>query len=150
MLSACFKRLHEDARLPTFGTPGSACCDLYILEDTEVPPGKMKFIRTGLVSMTPPGYHWELYLRSSAPRNHPGLILSNHVGIIDSDYCGPADEIKILITNMGVNTIYLDAGERIAQMKLVKNLEFMIGEEIADESLIEKSINRGGFGSTGK
>jgi len=66
------------------------------------------------------------------------------VGIIDQDYCGPEDEIKIQMMNISKKKVKIEKGERIAQALLVK---------IARPNLIEKKIrakSRGGFGSTGR
>lgn len=159
-MKAYFKRISEGATLPSYGTDEAACCDLYLSEELQLDAGQTAFGHTGLVAIPPKGYHWQIYLRSSAPRNHPGLILANHVGIVDSDYSGPEDEIKLLLTNMSMNHIYLSKGERVAQMRLVENVRPEIEELKDSEEKDEgtgrrrgaglRSRSRGGFGSTGK
>lgn len=162
-MEATFKRIHENAKIPTYGSEEAACCDLYLCEDVDINAGELKFIPIGLIAAAPKGYHWQIYLRSSAPRNHPGLTLANHVGIVDSDYSGPEDEIKLLVANIGIDIICLKAGERIAQMELVQNVRAKLVdlteemEEKEDEGVrFRRGVpkfrgrSRGGFGSTGK
>jgi dUTP pyrophosphatase len=146
---AYFVKLHKDARIPEYKTAGSAACDLIIPQDFTLLPRAFELIGTGLICVPPPGYHWHIYLRSSAPMKYPGLILANCVGIIDSDYCGPQDELKLILLNQAYDRVlHFPAGVRIAQMRLVQNLRPSKIKEMSYEELRQRS--RGGFGSTGQ
>ena len=81
--------------------------------------------------------------RSSLPLKK-GLVVANAVGVIDRDYCGPADEVKVQVMNVGDAPVTIERGERIAQGLIlpVTRVQFEEVEAIAAES-------RGGFGSTG-
>lgn len=158
---ARFLKLHPDAVIPEYKTKDSACCDITVIEDVELYPSETKLARTGLVCVPPEGFHWQVYLRSSAPLKFPGLILANSVGIIDSDYCGPEDELKLILGNTretpsvdllgsfpSAAIISIKAGTRIAQIRLVENIRPQFIEEVTYERL-RLCQNRGGFGSTG-
>lgn len=69
-----------------------ACTDIAIIGLDKVSNGIARF-RTGWAFAAPPGYHIELYVRSSTPSTH-GWVLANSVAIIDNDYRG---EIRILL-----------------------------------------------------
>ena len=47
----------------------------------------------------PDGHFLGIFARSSTPLKR-GLMVANGVGVIDADYCGPADEIKIQVLNI--------------------------------------------------
>ena len=66
-------------------------------------------------------------------------------GLIDSDYHGEKDEIKIQTYNFTDEPVVIERGERIAQGVFVKTerAEF-------EETHVPSEISRGGFGTTGK
>src|SRR3954449_2072958 len=68
----------------------------------------------------PPGWSLLVALRSSAPRRH-GVIQPHGVGIIDQDYRGPEDELRIQLLNVGRETVEIPAGTRLAQGVLLKS-----------------------------
>lgn len=147
---AKFVKLRPDAVIPRYQTKKSAGCDLTIpteMQAIELQPGELKLVATGIVAIPPYGYHWELCLRSSTPVKNRGLVQANSIGIIDSDFCGSKDEIKIPVLNTGDELITLKPGTRIAQLVLRENLCPDI-KEITFEEL--KQTSRGGFGSTGE
>lgn len=152
--TAQFVKLHPDAVVPSYKTEEAACCDLSIIETLFIAPGELRMVKTGLVAIPPEGYHWHIYLRSSTPLKFQNLTLLNCVGIIDSDYCGPADELKLLLYNpnsndrKGDNNIYIEKGDRVAQMRLVENVRpYRIVETPYED--IKNGRTRSGFGSTG-
>lgn len=146
--TAYFVKLHTNAIIPKFGSHQAAGCDLYLPDPVTLDPYEYKIIPLGIIAIPPEGWHFMIYLRSSAPIRYPGLILMNHVGIIDSDYIGPQDEIKLALSNYNRdNTLSIKAGERIVQMCLVENVRPEIEEIMYDQITFRRS--RGGFGSTG-
>ena len=84
-----------------------------------------------------------IFARSSTPLKR-GLMVANGVGVVDSDYCGPADEVKIAVMNFTAAAVTVSAGDRIAQGMLLPapRVEWEEVAELAAES-------RGGFGATG-
>ena len=47
----------------------------------------------------PNGYFLGIFARSSTPLKR-GLMVANGVGVVDADYCGPEDEIKVQVLNV--------------------------------------------------
>ena len=135
-------KLHPNAIIPTYATPGSACFDLHILEDAVVPPRGAAFLRTGLVFGLPPGHVLFIFARSSLYKKY-GLQLANQVGIVDSDYGGPEDECYIYVRNPGDMSVPLTAGLRLAQVMILPYPQITFKEGPADKP------SRGGWGSTG-
>ncbi|MFZ2357116.1 MAG: dUTP diphosphatase [Candidatus Omnitrophota bacterium] len=137
------KRLDQSLPLPQYHTPGSVAFDLSAREDATINPKEIKLIPTGLIVQTPPGYMLMLSSRSSLAIKK-GLMMGNGVGIIDQDYCGPEDEIKIQLVNITEQPVEIKKGERLAQGMFVR---VDTGEFEEVESLEKNS--RGGFGGTG-
>ena len=50
-----------------------------------------------------------IFARSSTPLKR-GLMIANGVGVIDPDYCGPADEIKIAVMNFTDEEVTITPG----------------------------------------
>ena len=132
------------AKLLKKSTEGSVGYDLFALEEVSIKPGEFKLIRTGLVIQTEPPYALFIFPRSSLFKNKR-LIMPNSVGIIDFDYCGEEDEIKIPVVNLGKNEVTIKPHEKIAQAIFIKTGT----PELEEISNPPKSFSRGGFGSTG-
>ena len=137
-------RLAPHVSLPTYGTPGAAAFDLAASADTVVPPHGIALVPTGLVVRVPEGHFLAILARSSTPLKR-GLIVANGMGVVDSDYCGPTDEVKIQVLNITDAPVHVAAGDRIAQgMVLAAPRVTFIEATTAD------GPSRGGFGSTGR
>ena len=136
-------RIHPEARLPQYETSGAAGFDLAAVSDVTVEPGRATLVPTGLVIKVPDGMFLGIFARSSTPVKR-GLMVANGVGIIDSDYCGAADEVKIAVMNFTSAPVTVRAGDRIAQgiFLTAPRVEWM---ETADAP----TASRGGFGSSG-
>ena len=135
-------RLREDVALPEYQTAGAAGFDLAASEEVVVEPGQVALVPTGLVVEVPPGLFLGIFARSSTPPKR-GLMVSNGVGVIDSDYCGPADEVKIQVLNFTARPVTVRAGDRIAQ-----GIFLPAPRVVWEEAAVAKSSSRGGFGST--
>ena len=111
-------------------------------EDVEIQPREIKLIPANVIVETPQGFVLLITSRSSTPRKK-GLTQPHGLGIIDQDYCGSEDEIKIQVLNFTDEAVKVERGEKIAQGLFVRC------EQIKFEE-IEKVENqtRGGFGST--
>src|SRR6187551_128399 len=136
-------RLTDAARIPSYETAGAAGFDLAASVETTIPPGAVALVPTGLVIEVPRGHFLGIFARSSTPLKR-GLMVANGVGVVDSDYCGATDEVKIAVLNFTAAAVTVKAGERIAQGILlpITRVEW-------DESGIPDRDTRGGFGSTG-
>jgi dUTP pyrophosphatase len=137
------KRLDSSIGLPEPATNGAAGFDLAASVDIEIPARSIKLVGTGLVIAVPDGYFLGIFARSSTPLKR-GLMVANGVGIIDSDYCGPADEIKIQLLNVTDQPVKIARGDRLAQ-GVVLPCPRVEWEEVTEIA----APTRGGFGSTG-
>jgi dUTP pyrophosphatase len=144
MLSVRIRRLRPSVPLPAYQTDGASGFDLAASEDLVVEPGAIALVPTGLVIQVPDGYFLGIFARSSTPLRR-GLIVSNGVGVIDADYCGANDEIKIQVLNVSRQPVTVKAGDRIAQGLFLPVARAAWVE--TNEDL--RAGSRGGFGGTG-
>jgi dUTP pyrophosphatase len=144
MLPVRIRRLDPSVPLPAYQTPGAAGFDLAASADVLIAPGTIALVPTGLVIEVPAGHFLGIFARSSTPLKK-GLMVANGVGVIDQDYCGPADEVKIQVLNFTAAPVQVTRGDRIAQGLFIPIARADWQE--ADEDLRDGS--RGGFGATG-
>ncbi len=129
---------------PEYATEFAAGADLKadLSSSVSVEPGDRIIIPTGIRLAIPNG--WEAQVR---PRSglafKKGVTVLNSPGTIDADYRG---EVKVMLINLGRETVSINPGERIAQLIIaeVSTAEFNFAEKLP-------STDRGdgGFGSTG-
>jgi dUTP pyrophosphatase len=136
------RRLHSHVSLPEYATPGSAAFDLAASEDLAIAPGEVRLVPTGLVIEVPDGMFLGVFARSSTPLKR-GLMVANGVGVVDADYCGPSDEIKVPVVNFTQAVVRVAAGDRLAQGILLPAPQ-VTWEEVD----VLREASRGGFGST--
>jgi len=137
------KRIDKTLPLPIYETDGSVGFDIIARENVVVSNGEIELVPGNIVVEVPRGYMLAVASRSSTPRKK-GLTPPHGFGIIDHDYCGPEDEVKIQVYNFSGEDVTIERGEKIAQGVFVRVDKFDWEEvdEIREES-------RGGFGSTG-
>ena len=135
-------RLDASVPLPARETSGAAAFDLAAAADISIPAGQIALVPTGLVIRVPDGYFLGIFARSSTPLKR-GLMVANGVGVIDADYCGPEDQVKVQVLNFTDAAVIVKRGDRIAQGIFLKYAppEWDEGEPVGP--------TRGGFGSTG-
>jgi dUTP pyrophosphatase len=144
VLTVRIRRLSPSVSLPSYATDGSAAFDLAASEDVTVVPGEVRLVPTGLVIEVPPAMFLAIFARSSTPLKR-GLMVANGVGVVDSDYCGPADEMKIALLNFGAQPVHIRAGDRLAQ-----GVFLPAPRVVWDEVTTLRSESRGGFGGSGE
>ncbi|MEK2645073.1 dUTP diphosphatase [Bdellovibrio sp. BCCA] len=106
-------------------------------------PGERALIPTGLSFEIPLGYEIQARPRSGfAAKN--GVTVLNTPGTIDADYRG---EVKIIIINLGNETVTIEDQERCAQLVIAPVLQAHF--QLVDE-LGSTERGAGGFGSTGR
>jgi len=137
------KRIDTTLPLPVYETEGSVGFDLVAREGMTIAPGSIELIPANVIVEVPKGHMLVVASRSSTPRKK-GLTPPHGFGIIDHDYCGPKDEVKIQVYNFSNVPVVIERGEKIAQGVFVRIDKFE-WEEV-DEI---KAESRGGFGSTG-
>ena len=136
-------RLDPSIPVPKFETPGSAGFDLAASADLTIEPGRIALVPTGLVIEVPAGHFLGIFARSSTPLKR-GLVVANGVGVVDSDYCGPEDEIKVQVLNVTGAPVQVRKGDRLAQGVIIPFARVEWELDAAPER-----PSRGGFGSTG-
>ena len=136
-------RLRPNVSLPKYESAAAAGFDLAAAESMTIGPGEVQLVPTGLVIEVPDVLFLGIFARSSTPLKR-GLMVANGVGVVDADYCGPTDEVKVQVLNFTQKAVTLAEGDRIAQGILLP-ITRVEGDEV--ESVERES--RGGFGSTG-
>ncbi|MCL4354455.1 dUTP diphosphatase [Patescibacteria group bacterium] len=137
------KRIDKFLEIPQYKTKGAVGFDLLARVETEVMPFEVKLIPLNLVVKVPKGYGLFLFSRSSTP-SKKGLIVANSVGVIDQDYNGEEDELKLSVLNVTKKKVVVEKGERICQGIFLK---LAVGKFSESAKMGKKS--RGGFGTTG-
>jgi len=135
-----FKKLHENATLPTRGSAHAAGLDLYAVERMDIRPGAQAMIPTGLSVAIPSGHYGRIAPRSGLAAKH-GIQV--HAGVVDSDYRG---EMRVCLINHGSEMVEFKPGDRIAQLIVERCL---ITPAAWADDLDSTERGQGGFGSTG-
>ena len=133
-----------DLPLPRRASPESAGLDLVaaIEQPLGLAPGERALVPTGWCLELPAGYEGQVRPRSGLALRF-GLTLLNSPGTIDSDYRG---ELKVLMVNLGSETVTVERGERIAQLVVAP---VVLPDLVECETLSTSERGTGGFGSTG-
>ncbi len=136
------KRFDQGLPIPEYKTAGSVAFDLYVRNAEVIKPKEVKLVPTGIGIKIPKGHFLWIAPRSSTTSKY-NLIIS--AGVVDQDYCGEEDELRVQVVNIGTKTVHLERGWRIAQGILVKisQAKFLEVEKM-------EIISRGGFGTTGQ
>jgi dUTP pyrophosphatase len=116
--------------------------DLRAAQEVEFKTGEYKLIPLGVAMCLPKGYEAHVVPRSSTFKNY-GLMQTNHMGVIDSSYCGDNDWWYVPM--YATRDVTVHAGDRICQFRIMENqpkIDFIQVEHLDGE-------DRGGFGSTG-
>lgn len=138
-----FKRLSDNAIVPTKAHKDDACFDLYSTIDVEIAPQSIAVIPLGFATEFPPSYFAAIYPRSGISTKK-GIRLANLTGVIDAGYRG---EWMLVMYNDSKNTQTVTKGERIAQFALCPVYDTII-KEVDDLNATDR--NNGGFGSSGE
>ncbi len=141
-MSVRIQRIDKSLPLPVYETAGSVGFDILARVKVTVEAEKIELIPSNIIVEVPKGYMLVVASRSSTPRKK-GLTQPHGFGIIDHDYCGPQDEVKIQVYNFSGHAVTIERGEKIAQGVFVRVDKFDWQEV---DSIREDS--RGGFGST--
>jgi len=135
----------EELPLPQPATTGSSGLDLRADLESPLllPPGGRAAVPTGLALTIPPGHEGQVRPRSGLALQH-GLTVLNAPGTIDADYRG---EVKVILVNLGSETVTISRGMRIAQLVLSAVASPLLVEV---HELPTSERGAGGFGHTGK
>ena len=117
--------------------------DLATAEPVKLDAGEFKLINLGVSMQLPKGYEAHLIPRSSTFARW-GIIQTNGMGLIDNSYWGDFDVWKM--PAYATRQVMIPAMTRIAQFRIVP----IMGEIEITPMAVFNTINRGGFGSTGR
>lgn len=137
------KLINSIAIMPTRGSTDAAGYDLYTYESGDVNPNETVKFHTGISMEIPKGFVGLVFARSGLGINH-GIVPSNCVGVIDSDYRG---EIMVALHNHSNETYSVKENERVAQIVIVPFLSVEF-KKVTELTNTERGVR--GFGSTGK
>lgn len=109
----------------------------------KISKGDTVIVKFGVAMKMPYGYEGHVAPRSGTYKK-TGMLLTNGVGVIDSNYAGNQDEWMSMwyCTKESELTI----GERYAQFRIMQTQPNFIFEEVEDLGC----KNRGSYGSTGR
>lgn len=146
-MKVLFKRVDENAKLPTRGSAQAIGYDVYAYIPNNgsviVSAHGSEMISLGISAVLPDGVGAFLMARSGLACKH-GIRPSNCVGLIDPDYRG---EWKMSLRNDTDKDFTITHGDRIGQV-VFKRAEFPEFSEV--DELPTSDRGEGGFGSTGK
>lgn len=139
------KTATENTRLPQRSTEQAAGYDFYSPVSVTIGPKQWGMVRTHIKAKMAADDVLLIFPRSSMGiKKH--MMLSNTVGVIDSDYYNNPDNegnIIIAIYNYGDRAQHIEVGDKIAQGIFLK---FSI---TLDDATAAKVTRNGGIGSTG-
>jgi dUTP pyrophosphatase len=135
------KKLHPDARIPTYAHVGDAGFDLYIPETHTIHPHERHSIPVGLAIEIPHGYVGLLLDKSGLSHKHG---IKSFGGVIDSGFRG---EIRVGLMNVSDQSYTFTKGDKIIQMLIMPVVQADI---IETDELSDSDRGTGGFGSSGK
>lgn len=156
-----FKKLRDNAKLPTKAHDDDFCYDVYACDRIEVAPNVYKYPLGFAVQIDPdaevyiPTYSHEKMLDSPKkadlsidfrPRSSvwkTGMVLCNSCGTVDRGYTG---EVSAYFYHVMPNMPKYEPGDRVAQMKIGLTLPIEFEET---DDLNKTTRGDGGFGSTG-
>lgn len=104
--------------------------------------GEHIMIPLGVAMKLPDGYEAHIVPRSSTFKNY-GLIMTNHMGVIDNSYSGNEDQW--LFSAFAYRSGIIHHNDRICQFRIMKSQPSLL---FLKTDYLEGD-NRGGFGSTG-
>lgn len=154
-----FKKIRDNAELPTYAKPGDACMDLVAADWSIDINTNMVEYYFGWAVEIPEGHVGLIFPRSSVSRRP--LMLANGVGVIDSGYRGEvsarfhvrdnhwvvSQEDQKLKFDMSQEANLYKAGDRVAQMMI---LPIPLVKVAWANELSDTDRGEGGFGSTGE
>lgn len=134
------KRLHPDAKLPSYAHPGDVGLDLYSLDDYTLHPWERKFFMLGFALEFDIGY--AAIVKDKGSISKVGLHTMG--GIFDAGYRG---EYNVNLVNLGLEPVAIQKGQKIAQLII---FPVAIATLTETDTLSDTSRGNGQFGSTGK
>lgn len=117
--------------------------DLRSSKEYHLKAGEFCLIDLGISVKLPEGYEMITAPRSSLFKNY-GLIQANGIGIVDESYCGDNDILMMPVYATRDTVVHVN--DRVCQFRIQEHQPHITFEEVDTLG----SVDRGGFGSTGK
>ncbi len=135
---------HFKGELPKYETAHASGLDIRAALSAPMllKPMERAMIPTGISMEIPPGFEVQVRPRSGLAAKQ-GVTVLNTPGTVDADYRG---EVKIIVINLGSESVEVKDQDRIAQMVLCPVVQ---ADLILSDELSETARGAGGFGSTG-
>ena len=133
------RRIHPEAKLPSYGHKGDAGLDLFSCADYVLGAGEVKAIQTGIKVASPRGYVGLIWDKSGISLKGVHKL----AGVVDAGYRG---EVQVVMINLRNAPYEIKKGMKIAQMLIQPISEV---EVIEAEDLDDTLRGEDGFGSTG-
>lgn len=135
------KRVHPEAKLPSYAHPHDAGMDLFASGEVVLKPGEFVGVPTGVALEIPEGFVGLIWDKS-------GLAINNGLktlgGVVDAGFRG---EVKVGMINLSGKEYKIEKGHKVAQM-LIQKIEIPEIVEVSELSDTSRGVD--GFGSTGK
>ena len=130
--------------LPEYKTVGSSGMDVraFTTEKISIRPLERVLIKTGLFLEMEIGMECQVRPRSGLALKQ-GLTVLNTPGTVDADYRG---ELGVILINLSNKEVFIENGERIAQLVFAK-IDSVDWLEVQSTEITDRGS--GGFGSTG-
>ncbi len=139
-------KIHKNSWIPKYMTNGASGLDIkaYLKKNIILKPLETKLIKTGIKIYIKKKNITGLIVPRSGLGHKNGIILSNSIGIIDSDYQG---EIIIPLLNRSKKPFKIKNKDRIAQIIFIPiwKVKFSIVNKFKNKT----KRNKLGFGHTG-
>ena len=139
-LSIKIKRLHPDAKLPTYAHPGDVGIDVFSMEAHTLQPGERHIFPLGFAMEFEPGFAGIMKDRSSLAK--PGVHVMG--GVYDAGYRG---EYNVNLINLSQEPFIVEKGQKISQLII---FPVAIATLTETDALSDSARGDGKFGSTGK
>lgn len=120
--------------------------DLRAAEDITMKAFEYRLIPLGFALELPKGYEGLVVPRSSTYKKW-GIIQANHMGVIDTIYCG--DDDQWYMSAIALRDTFIKRGSRICQFRIMPTMTSMVGKVKFKTVDRLGNKNRGGIGSTG-
>lgn len=137
-----FKITDEKAVIPKRGNDFAVGYDLTIISKYKQLSEKTALYDTGIQVQPPSGYYTEIIPRSSLSKS--GYILSNSIGVIDSDYRG---NLLVALTRVDDSVPDFNFPFKCAQLVLREHLSYKLIDSLELQST---ERGNGSFGCTDK
>ena len=140
MLEVKIKRLHPEAKMPSYAHPGDVGLDMYALEGATVPPGGHHRFQNGFALEFPAGY--TAIVKDKGSISKAGLHVMG--GVFDAGFRG---EYNVHLVNLSDKPYTVEKGDKVAQLVILPVAHAKLTEV---EVLGDSSRGTGQFGSTGR